>query len=118
MNFLLNDNKYHNLFKAIDLESFVNSKIRIQLNLVSNILEDLEDESDAYTVGTLIAEANNDTQKVRADDIFGNKYKTELGSKIFKKFMTEYANKVEIEYRFGEITDKKDKVHILTLLQL
>lgn len=117
VNFLLNDNKYYNLFKAIDLESFVNSKIRIQLNLVSNILEDLEDESDAYTIGTLIAEANNDTQKVRADDIFGNKYKTELESKIFNKFMTEYRNKIEIEYRFGEITDKKDKVHILTLLR-
>lgn len=117
VNFLLKDKKYYKLFDSIDLESFVNSKIRIQLNLVSNILEDIEDESDAYSIGTLIAEANNDTQKVRADDIFGNKYKSELGDKIFKKFLSLYSNKIVIEYRFGEITDTKDKVHILTLLR-
>jgi len=117
VNFMLKNRKYYDSFKSLDLSTFLNCKIRIQLNLVNNILEDLDEESDTYTIGTQIAEANNDTQKVRADDIFGNKYKAELGSKIFKKFLNEHQNKIEIEYRFGEVVDKKDKVHILTLLR-
>jgi hypothetical protein len=78
---------------------------------------DLEDKTDEYSVGTLIAEANNDTQNVRTDDIFGNKYKSELDKYIFKDFLTKYGNRVRIEYRMGEIIDKGDKVHILTLLR-
>lgn len=117
INFLLKNKKYLKLFNSLDLEVFLNSKIRIQINLIDNILEDLDQDSDTYTVGTLIAEANNDTQKVKADDIFGNKYKAELESKIFKNFLNKYKNKTEIEYRFGKIVEKKDKVHILTLLR-
>ncbi|GIK23052.1 MAG: hypothetical protein BroJett005_24660 [Ignavibacteriota bacterium] len=117
VNSLLKDRKYTNLFKSLDLKTFLSSKIRLQLNLIDNILEDLEQDADTYSVGTLIAEANNDTQKVKADDIFGNKYKAELESKIFKKFLNQYSDKIEIEYRFGEVVDKKDKVHILTLLR-
>ena len=114
---ILKDKKYQKLFNSLDLKTFLTSRIRIQLNLIDNILEDLDQDSDTYSVGTLIAEANNDTQKVKADDIFGNKYKTELESKIFKKFLNQYKDKLEIEYRFGEVVDKKDKVHILTLLR-
>ncbi len=117
INFLENNNKYYELYRTLDIANFIYCRIRIQLNLVNNILEDLEDNADTYSIGTLIAEANNDTQKVRADDIFGNKYKAELESKIFNKFLSDYKNKIVIEYRFGEIADKKDKVHILTLLR-
>lgn len=117
VNFLLKDKKYHKLFKSLNLNTFLNSQIRIQLNLIDSILEDLDQDSDTYAVGTLIAEANNDTQKVKADDIFGNKYKSELESKIFKKFLSQFKDKLEVEYRFGEVVDKKDKVHILTLLR-
>ena len=38
-------------------------------------------------MATILAEANNDTQKVKADDIFGNKYKKELEETIFKDFI-------------------------------
>jgi len=109
-------NKDLNLFKSLDILQFLNCRIRIQLNIVNNILDDLEDDSDAYSIGTLIAEANNDTQNVRADDIFGNKYKADLEAKIFNNFLSN-NDKIEIEYRFGEVTNKKDKVHILTLLR-
>lgn len=68
-------------------------------------------------MGTLIAEANNDTQNVKVDDIFGNKYKAELERYIFGPFINQKKDKVKIEYRLGEIIDKVDKVHILTLLR-
>ncbi|GAI78055.1 unnamed protein product, partial [marine sediment metagenome] len=66
----------------------------------------------------MIAEANNDTQNVKPDDIFGNKYKKELSEYIFKDFIEKFGNSVNIEYRYGEIIDKNaEKIHILTLLR-
>ena len=118
ISFLLNNNKYLKSFKELKLESFLKSRIRIQINLINSIVDDLEDELDTYSAGTLIAEANNDTQKVRADDIFGNRYKEDLEKNIFKDFIFQYQKKVKIEYRLGEIVEKIDKVHILTLLRL
>jgi IMP cyclohydrolase len=117
INFLIKNNKYLKSFKKLKLEYFLKSRIRIQLNLINSIVDDLEDELDTYSAGTLIAEANNDTQKVRADDIFGNKYKEELEKNIFKDFIIEYQKNVKIEYRLGEVVEKIDKVHILTLLR-
>lgn len=70
---------------------------------------------DEYKAGTLIANANNDTQKVKVDDIFGSKHKRELETHIFKEFIKKYGDTVKIEYRMGEIPDKK--VHILALLR-
>jgi hypothetical protein len=115
---LLNNNKYLKSFKELKLESFLKSRIRLQINLINSIVDDLEDELDTYSAGTLIAEANNDTQKVRADDIFGNRYKEDLEKNIFKDFIFQYQKKVKIEYRLGEVVEKIDKVHILTLLRL
>jgi hypothetical protein len=116
-NFLLKNSKYLKSFKELKLEYFLKSRIRIQLNLINSIVDDLKDELDTYSAGTLIAEANNDTQKVRADDIFGNKYKNQLDENIFKDFIVKYNNNVKIEYRLGEVVEKIDKVHILTLLR-
>ena len=116
--FLLNNKKYLDTFNKMDLNDFLNSRIRIQVNLINSILEDLDDKLDEYSAGTLIAEANNDTQKVKADDIFGNRYKNELETKIFRDFIAEFKNNVRIEYRLGEIAEKGEKVHILTLLRL
>lgn len=115
--FLLNNRKYLKTFNEMDLNDFLNSRIRIQVNLINSIVEDLDDKLDDYSAGTLIAEANNDTQKVKADDIFGNKYKKELETKIFSDFIQEFKNDVRIEYRLGEIVEKGEKVHILTLLR-
>ena len=117
VNFLKGNNKYLKNFNEVNLNSFANSKVRIQINLIDPILSDLEEKLDEYSVGTLIAEANNDTQNVRVDDIFGNKYKAELEKYIFKTFINQKKDKVRIEYRLGEIIDKVDKVHILTLLR-
>ncbi|TET58742.1 MAG: hypothetical protein E3J52_07670 [Promethearchaeota archaeon] len=118
VNYLKANGKYLKIFNNLKLDQFLNLKIRIQVNLIDSIVNDLEDNKiDEYTVGTLIAEANNDTQKVKVDDIFGNKYKNELKKYIFKDFSEEFTNKVMIEYRMGEIVDKIDKVHILTLLR-
>jgi hypothetical protein len=117
VNFLKMNGKYLNNFKEMNLNSFANSEVRIQINLIDPILSDLEEKLDEYSVGTLIAEANNDTQNVKVDDIFGNKYKTELETYIFKTFINQNKDKVKIEYRLGEIIDKVDKVHILTLLR-
>ena len=83
------------------------------------MVEDLDDKLDAYTVGTNIAQANNDTQNVKADDIFGNKNKNELNRYIFKDFIEEYSSKIQIEYKYGEVDEKKHKkIHILPLLRL
>lgn len=117
VNFLNSNTKYKSFFDSMKLEDFLNSKIRIQLNIVNAIVDELDTELDTYTAGTLIAEANNDTQKVKADDIFGNKYKGELEKSIFKEFIQHFKNKVEIEFRFGEIVGNIDKVHILALLR-
>lgn len=116
-NFLLKNSKYLKSFKEIKLEYFLKSRIRIQLNLINSIVDDLEDELDTYSAGTFIAEANNDTQKVRVDDIFGNKYRKQLEENIFKNFIAKYENNVKIEYRLGEVVEKIEKVHILTLLR-
>lgn len=59
----------------MDLSSFLNLRLRIQINPIDPILSDMEEKLDAYSVGTLIAEANNGTQNVKVDDIFGNKRK-------------------------------------------
>lgn len=115
--FLKDNNKYLVKFNDMDLSFFVNLRIRIQINPIDPILSDLEEKLDEYSVGTLIAEANNDTQNVTADDIFGNKYKKDLETYLFKTFIKEYKDKVKIEYRFGEVSDKVEKVHILTLLR-
>jgi hypothetical protein len=117
LSFLNKNNKYRLTFGHLDLADFLKARIRIQLNLINSIVDDLEDDMDTYSAGTLIAEANNDTQKVKVDDIFGNRYKQELEEKIFFGFIEENKEKVRIEYRLGEIVEKGDKVHILTLLR-
>ena len=117
INFLVKNGKYLDSFNNINLNDFLDTRIRIQLNIIDNILDEIEDEADEYFIGTLIAEANNDTQKVKVDDIFGNKYKKELESKIFKHFIEQFSDKVKIEYRLGEVVEKVEKVHILTLLR-
>ncbi|MBI4810768.1 MAG: hypothetical protein HY800_04885 [Ignavibacteriales bacterium] len=117
INFLKQNNKYHDCFKSINLETFLKSRIRVQINLINAIKEGIGGTLDEYSVGTLIAEANNDTQKVKVDDIFGNKYRKDLEEKLFNKFIGENKGKVNIEYRYGEVTGKGEKVHILTLLR-
>jgi len=117
INFLNKNSKYRKLFETMNLNDFLDSKIRIQLNLINSLIDDLEEGIDPYSAGTLIAEANNDTQNVKVDDIFGNKYKKELEARIFKDFIAEYHDNVKIEYRLGEVVDKVEKVHILTLLR-
>lgn len=117
INFFNKNSKYRGLFEVMDLNDFLDSKIRIQLNLINALIDDLEEPIDPYSAGTLIAEANNDTQNVKVDDIFGNKYKLELEATIFKDFIAEYQDNVKIEYRLGEVVDKIEKVHILTLLR-
>jgi hypothetical protein len=115
--FLNKEGKYMQCFDDMGLETFLSSRIRVQVNLINGIISDLDDKLDEYSAGTLIAEANNDTQNVKPDDIFGNKYKRELEDLLFGPFIKEYGNKVKIEYRYGEIAEKTEKAHILTLLR-
>lgn len=117
INFLNENTKYSTEFHKIDLSSFLNLSVRVQINPINFILSDLEEKLDEYSVGTLIAEANNDTQNVKVDDIFGNKYKKDLEKYLFNTFIKDNKDKISIEYRFREISDKVDKVHILTLLR-
>jgi hypothetical protein len=117
--YLQNNKKYQEAFNKIDIHSFLNARIRIQINLIDAILGDLDDENlDTYSAGTLIAEANNDTQNVKVDDIFGTKNRNQLNEKIFNDFNKQYSGQVEIEFRLGEVVEKVKKVHILTLLRL
>lgn len=119
LNVIIKSNKYKKIFDNLDLNQFLNSRIRVQINIINAMIEDLEGEIDAYSAGTLIAEANNDTQKVKPDDIFGNKYKKELRDYVFSHFIDEYGENIQIEYRYGEIDDKSvGKIHILALLRL
>lgn len=115
--FLNGNKKYSKEFNEIELRSFLDLRVRIQINPINFILSDLEEKLDEYSVGTLIAEANNDTQKVKVDDIFGNKYKKDLETHLFNTFIKNSNDKIRIEYRIGEISDRVDKVHILTLLR-
>lgn len=115
--FLNSNGKYRVLFEKLALNKFLDCKIRIQINLINNIVSDIQSKLSEYEAGTLIAEANNDTQNVKVDDIFGNKYKKELTERIFNKFNAEYGGQYAIEYRFKEVIDQKEKVHILTLLR-
>lgn len=115
--FLKDNTKYFNKFRDMELNSFLNLKVRIQVNPINFIISDLEEKLDEYSVGTMIAEANNDTQNVKTDDIFGNKNKKDLETYLFNIFNKINKDKVKIEYRFGEVSDGADKVHILTLLR-
>ena len=116
-NYLMKNSKYLNSFNSMDLEVFLNSKLRLLINIINSIIEDLDDETDTYSAGTLIAEANNDTQNVKADDLFGNKYRNQLNEKLFNTFNEKHQDDIEIEFRYGEIVSTKKKVHILTLLR-
>jgi len=115
--FLRTNSKYLESFSQMHIEEFLNARIRILVNVIDSIIEDIDDKLDSYQAGTLIAEANNDTQNVKVDDIFGTKHKDELNERIFKYFKEIYENEVKIEFRYGEIVDKGKKVHILTLLR-
>jgi len=117
VSYLGNSRKYENIFKTLNLNNFLDTRIRVQINLVNAVIEDSDNDLDSYVIGTLIAEANNNTQNVKADDIFGTKNKETLNKKIFKDFKKLYGN-VQIEFRLGEIINSKQKVHILTLLRL
>ncbi len=113
---LLKNTKYLNEFNEVNIKDFLATKIRIQINLLDQITSDLKGEKlDNFSIGSLIAEANNDTQNVKVDDIFGNKYKRELADYLFGRFKKVFKE-VAVEYRMGEIADK-NKVHILTLLR-
>ena len=114
--YLIEDKKHLELFKNLDLDKLLNTKIRITVNALETITQ-LNEEMDEYQTGTLIANANNQTQNVKVDDIFGSKYKKELEEYIFKDFINQYKNSTKIEYRLGEIIEKGNKVHILTLLR-
>ncbi|MGA3084120.1 MAG: hypothetical protein ABSE95_04945 [Thermodesulfobacteriota bacterium] len=116
VSFIKGEGKYQRCFNELKLEDFLTSKIRIQINVIDRIL-DAVDELDEYSAGTLIAGANNETQKVAIDDIFGSRYKRELKDNIFKEFENKYGESLKIEYRLGEIVEKGPKVHILTLLR-
>ncbi len=119
INCILTNNKYKKEFNELNIRYFLDSRIRIQINLINSLIEDLSNEFDSYSAGTLIAEANNDTQNVKPDDIFGNKYKKELQDYIFKDFADKFKGQMQIEYRYGEVVDRSiEKVHILTLLRL
>ncbi len=115
--FIKRTNRYLESFEKLDMQDFLNARIRILVNIIDFIIEDMDEPLDNYSAGTLIAQANNDTQNVKVDDIFGNKYKRELTKNIFKDFVTVFKDKVRIEFRYGEIEDRIDKVHILTLLR-
>ncbi len=118
-NYIIKSNKYKDIFNNLDIHQFLDSRIRVQINIINTMIEDLEADLDAYSAGTLIAEANNDTQKVKPDDIFGNKYKKELQDYVFSDFNSKYGEHVRIEYRYGEIVEKSiGKIHILALLRL
>jgi hypothetical protein len=118
-NYLLKNRKYLELFNNMNVEGFLNARIRIQINIIDSILPDLGDPiMDTYRTGTLIAEANNDTQNVKVDDIFGTKNRRELNERIFKDFIALFRSQVEIEFRLGEVVNRVQKVHILTLLRL
>ncbi len=114
--FLISNRKYLDNFNAISLNKFLHCKIRIQINVIENVIEGVDD-LDEYSAGTLIAKANNETQNVKEDDIFGSTYKMDLEQSIFSDFIGNYGNEVKIEYRMGEIVTREPKVHILTLLR-
>ncbi len=118
INRIKNTPKLSELFGKMNLDNFLDTKIRIQINAINEITGDNESNAPYnFYIGTQIAEANNDTQNVKADDIFGTKRKEALNEFIFNNFNKEFNEKVKIEFRFGEIGER-NKVHILTLFRL
>ena len=116
ISYLKKDEDLYLKYKKITLDDLLTSKIRIQINVVSSIVDENYVSNDEYIIGTSIAEANNDTQKVREDDIFSNRHQSVLRTKIFNNFSNSFPS-VTVEYKFGEVEKNKEKVHILTLLR-
>jgi hypothetical protein len=115
------NSKYLQLVKSMSLSDIINTKLSFKAVLLDELAdllrdEDSTEESDLTKLGTKIAEANNETQRVDPGDIFGTGNKQWLNNYLFSAL----PKNVKIEYRRYE-EDRADVnqrvIHVLDLLR-
>ena len=110
--------EYLRLVNEMTLEEILNTKVSVKavlLNELQEFADVVDDEPDLETLGNAIAEANNDTQKVDAGDLFGTGNQAWLQEKLF-----DLTTNAVIEYRrFSENRSGSNRkvVHVLDLLR-
>jgi hypothetical protein len=107
-------------FKEMSLDDLLNTRVSMKVVLLDPLVSSSEPSGEKAhaleTLGYNIAEANNDTQKVEAGDLFGSQNERWLEEHIFGKIERPY----KVEYRrFAEDRSKSDQkiVHVLELLR-
>ncbi len=97
--FYKNENaKYLNMFYNITIEELLKTRISFKAVLLDEIISN-EEENDLSIIpkwGENIANSNNETQNVKADDKFGTKYKPWFEDNIMKNTNGKI---VDVEYR-------------------
>ncbi len=116
----LPENKeYLDSVNQMSLADILNTKVSVKvvlLNELSEFAPEVDGEPDLETLGNAIAEANNETQKVDAGDLFGTGNQSWLQEQLFNQPLSHAV----IEYRrFSENrTDNSRKIiHVLDLLR-
>jgi hypothetical protein len=113
--------KYLQLVNSLSLPDIINTKLSFKAVLLDELAdllrdEDSTEESDLTKLGTKIAEANNETQRVDPGDIFGTGNKQWLNTHLFSAL----PKNIKIEYRRFE-EDRADVnqrvIHVLDLLR-
>lgn len=113
--------KYLQLLNSMSLPDIINTKLSFKAVLLDELAdllrdEDSNEESDLTRLGTKIAEANNETQRVDPGDIFGTGNKQWLNTHLFSAL----PKNIKIEYRRYE-EDRADVnqsvIHVLDLLR-
>lgn len=116
----LDENKEHlGIVNKMSLADILNTKVSVKavlLNELADFAIKVDDEPDLETLGNQIAEANNETQKVDAGDLFGTGNQAWLKDELFNKPLDNAI----IEYRrFSEDrrTNNIKVIHVLDLLR-
>lgn len=109
-------NKYClNKFNKMSLEEILMLPLTIKVILLDALVdEENGNEEDMRNFGMSIAEANNETQKVKADDLFGTKHKQLLQDSIFQDISTPYL----VEYVRLEADRRTSNLKIIHVLDL
>lgn len=102
------------------LEDILSTRVSVKVVLLDDLLppggEEDERDQKIEQLGGMIAEANNETQKVKADDLFGTKHQRWLEENLFALVPSPFV----VEYRrFAEkgIDSSHEVIHVLNLLR-
>jgi hypothetical protein len=116
LNVLNRNPELKNMISNTPIEDYLQTEVFVKINNL-NSLNMLFNENYMVEFGTAIAEANNETQNVKGDDLFGTKNQEILKKTILKK--TEKIPNLVIDYRYGQNHDENCTIlRVLDLLRL